>query len=422
MGPFFREMGHALRARGHASQRIIFNGGDRFFCFKEKSILFNGTLEEWPAFLKRQAQSLRVTDVVMYGDCRPFHRLAIETLKPMGITLHVLEEGYLRPSWVTCERDGVNAFSPFAARLPALLEEPAPAALPAFAVKERAMLTLGAFASMYYVACLLDRHRFPHYCHHFSGCIHRAMLQWLPRLSTLPLRRAEAYLKRKWLKRHPYYLVPLQLERDYQVIEHSPFTDMRHFIATVMESFARQPRAAKLVFKNHPLDNGLTSLRRIVREEARKYGISHQVCFMDAGRLPPLLKHAQGVVTINSTAGLSALHHDKPTIALGRAIYQQQGITFSGKLDDFWTQAQPPMAGRYAKLRQLLIAHTQLPGGFYTKAGRAHLLPLAVARLLQEDRPQTDIVEFKEPATLLDEMYMGTQRHSVLLLAALNIC
>lgn len=37
---------------------------------------------------------------------------------------------------------------------------------------------------------------------------------------------------------------------------------------------------------------------------------------------PTMLKHAKSVITINSTAGLSALHHAKPLKVLGDALYR----------------------------------------------------------------------------------------------------
>ena len=58
----------------------------------------------------------------------------------------------------------------------------------------------------------------------------------------------------------PYWLMPLQLDGDYQIRRHSPYGSMREAIADVAASFARSaPPEAKLVVKGHPLDNGLTA-------------------------------------------------------------------------------------------------------------------------------------------------------------------
>ena len=88
--------------------------------------------------------------------------------------------------------------------------------------------------------------------------------------------------------------------------------------------------------------------------------------------LPTLLTHARGVVVINSTVGLSALHHQTPTITLGKAIYDMPGLTFQGDLRHFWTEAQQqiPDLELYWKFRNHVVDQTQLNGSFYrTMAG-----------------------------------------------------
>jgi hypothetical protein len=73
------------------------------------------------------------------------------------------------------------------------------------------------------------------------------------------------------------------------------------------------------------------------------------------------------VAVINSTVGLSALHHGTPLMVLGDAMYDFTGLSFQGPLDSFWTQAEqgaPDMA-LYDRFRAYLVHHTQLNGSFY---------------------------------------------------------
>ncbi|HAV07943.1 MAG TPA: capsule biosynthesis protein CapA, partial [Rhodobacteraceae bacterium] len=42
---------------------------------------------------------------------RPIHATAIRVAKARGLKVHVFEEGYLRPYWVTYERNGANGHS-----------------------------------------------------------------------------------------------------------------------------------------------------------------------------------------------------------------------------------------------------------------------------------------------------------------------
>jgi capsular polysaccharide export protein len=82
--------------------------------------------------------------------------------------------------------------------------------------------------------------------------------------------------------------------------------------------------------------------------------------------LPTLLEHSRAVVTINSTVGLTALGFGIPTITLGNAIYDIEGLTCRAmKLDDFWSSYEEPDGALYEKYVNYLIDKTQLNGSFY---------------------------------------------------------
>ena len=56
--------------------------------------------------------SIEITDILLFGDCRPYHVVRAPELRPLrGVRTYVLEEGYLRPHWMTLELDGVNGHS-----------------------------------------------------------------------------------------------------------------------------------------------------------------------------------------------------------------------------------------------------------------------------------------------------------------------
>ncbi len=126
--------------------------------------------------------------------------------------------------------------------------------------------------------------------------------------------------------RPAYYLLPLQLETDYQIRRHSRFKSMAHVMEVVLESFARAaPKNSLLVVKLHPLDNGLANFRKQARRIARRLKLGGRVLVMDGGHLPTLLSRSEGVVVVNSTTGLSALHHGRPVTVLGSAIFDIPG-------------------------------------------------------------------------------------------------
>jgi capsular polysaccharide export protein len=55
----------------------------------------------------------QVTDVVLLGEHRSYHKLAVEVAKARGTRVTVTDFGYLRPDWITLEADGMSGCSRF---------------------------------------------------------------------------------------------------------------------------------------------------------------------------------------------------------------------------------------------------------------------------------------------------------------------
>lgn len=111
-GPFFHRLGAILRRTGAEVWRVGFNAGDRAFWFHPKSFIpFRGTQAQWTETFSNLVDGLKVTDIVLYGDVREIHAQAIAEAQRRGLTVHVFEEGYMRPYWVTYERGGSNGHS-----------------------------------------------------------------------------------------------------------------------------------------------------------------------------------------------------------------------------------------------------------------------------------------------------------------------
>ena len=111
-GPFFLQLALRLREVGHGIHRINLSGGDRYD-WPTGATNYRGTMPAWPMFFDRFLRANGVTDLVLYGDCRPVHQAAVRMAKLRGVRVFVFEEGYIRPDWMTLERDGVNGHSPF---------------------------------------------------------------------------------------------------------------------------------------------------------------------------------------------------------------------------------------------------------------------------------------------------------------------
>ena len=73
------------------------------------------------------------------------------------------------------------------------------------------------------------------------------------------------------------------------------------------------------------------------------------------------------MITLNSTAGLQAIHHKKPTLALGRAIYNISGLVHEGGFESFMESPVAPDMALYKKFRNYVMLETQINGNFYNK-------------------------------------------------------
>ena len=111
-GPFFTRVADKLTETGAHCWRVAFNAGDGSMWSDPATLLpFHQTLDDWPDTFTTWLQQTGATDLVLYGDTRQHHAEALAIARAAGLTIHVFEEGYLRPYWATYERDGSNGNS-----------------------------------------------------------------------------------------------------------------------------------------------------------------------------------------------------------------------------------------------------------------------------------------------------------------------
>jgi len=380
---FFERLGSALTARGHAVHRVNFNGGDRVFWRLPDSVDFRGREHEWPEFLDRLVVEKAISDIILFGDCRPMHRAAIRLAEQRSLLVHVVEEGYLRPGWISFEQGGVNGYSSLpkdaewyrerAAELPEWERSPAPPGTFRRRAFEDVLYNFSSMAAMWW---------FPHYKTHrpYHQIIEYA--GWLRRLALMRNSERRAAGAMDALTGDPIYLFPLQLDCDYQMRVHSPFRATHLAIDCVIGSFARHaPAASRLVVKLHPMDSGLVDWSGMVGHVAAEHMVAQRVTVLDGGELPKVLALSQALVTVNSTVGAQALANGLPVIALGKAVYDMSGLTYQGDLDHFWTEAGPPDAELFDAFRRVLAARCMIQGSFFNDAGLRLAVDAATERL-----------------------------------------
>ena len=389
--PFFQRLADRLAAAGHRVHKIHFNGGDAAYWRGHSASSWRRGTALLPAFFEQKMHALRITDVVLFGDQRPVHKPAVVLGKQLGIRIHVFEEGYFRPSWVTLERDGVNTCS----RLPRNPDwyRRVGAGLPDFGDGvsfEGAFFKRALHDVVYHVACSADWLRYPGYRTHATVSAAAEYIGFLRRSGKVKaqLRNDAAMIAALAAQATPFYFLPLQLNSDAQIREHSSFRDMTEVMSYVMTSFAAHaPAEARLVIKNHPLEMGASDYPQIIAQLQQRHGLAGRVDYLETGDLMILLKHALGVVTVNSTVGGLSLQLGCPTITLSDPIYNIDGLTFQGRLDDFWDADAVPDAALFQVFRNTVIHTTQVNGGFYSDAGIALAIDNSMRFLLPDRSP-----------------------------------
>jgi capsular polysaccharide export protein len=377
-------------------QRVNFSGGDRAYWGTLPAADFRGRLDELPAFLEEKLRAWSVSDIVLYGDRRPVHVPAIALGKRLGVRVQVFEEGYFRPFLVTLERGGVNGNS--ALPRDAGWYRRVGKALPDQGYGEPFPASLNARAYhdiRYEVANLANPLLFPRYRTHVPYNRWIGYAAHARRFAAYPFHasRDRELLDRLKHETAPIFLLPLQLESDVQIRHYSPFPTMEALIGHVMGSFARHaPPDSRLVIKNHPLDPGFVNYARLVARLRREMGVAGRVDYVDTGDASALNPRARGIVTVNSTVGMSALMLGRPAIVLGKAVYSLPGLTFQGPLDDFWGETPAPDAELFRLFRNTVIHTTQIHGGFYTPESVALAARNCRRLLLAERSPLEELL------------------------------
>ncbi len=370
LGPFFKRLSKDFIKQGARVSHINFNGGDWLF-YPGHAVAYRGRMEEWPEYFSRILIEWQIDVVLMFGDCRPVHACVRERAERLGIEVGVFEAGYVRPSYITLERSGLNDFSqlPRSAEFyrtlpPKDVDVPRPVG--------QVFWHAALWAILYYVACSLLRPLFPHYEHHrrlstreafpwIRGLWRKFYYNWAERGTW---RRLQSEFSGRC------FLVPVQVHHDSQMHVHSDYADVDTFIQYVVADFAEHaPGDSVLVIKHHPMDRAYRDYTKLCAALAEIYRVEGRLLYVHDVHLPTLYKHVRGVIVVNSTVGLSALLAGVPVKVCGRANYDIPGITYAGLLSEFWHAAPSHRPDRkaLAGFHSYLIDTTQINGNVFKR-------------------------------------------------------
>ena len=371
LGTFFARFAKDLHSQGVPVTKVMFPLHE-FGFRKHQCLPYRGSMEAYPTFLHQLLLERDIRHVFMYGDFIDPHRQAIDVIKILNrrpdrdfdIDTWVFELGYIRPNFITLERDRVNARSSL--NQPASFYESLPQVNSIKANYEKPG------------ARWRKAWKFPTFVQH--ALTDYPIIQGQHKLQPKPsyLLYQLRGLFRKYLYRfterkvhsqmhdgHPYILVPLQVSSDSQVRLGSQYCGMEPFIIELIASFSRHHTPGnRLIFKHHPRDRGYNHYGNFIIETARMFGMKSNILYFHDGSLGPILKQAKAVITINSTVGLQAIYHDIPTKVMGKTYYNLPGLTDQQELADFWKDPMPPNRNLFNKFYDHLLNTTQLQGNF----------------------------------------------------------
>ena len=366
-------MAKDLTARGHQVWRIAWDGGDFVSTPLRHRIAFRGRDRDYESFIKAAVLKHHITAVVTYNDTGERNRAAIQLARQMGLSRYIIEHGYLRPHWITFDRDGVNGHSTL------------PKDRQFYHDNNRGLETADAFP------CRM-RDQVLSTIKHFGASV--ALYPWMPFDTTyygdLVFKQAFGYASEYlWRKMNDekvlvdevvahrrsgkkLFAVILQKPGDAQLRVHSRYRANNPFLREVCESFAASaPKDAVLIVKQHPLDYGVENSPSFFASLVKELKLEGRAYYLRKTSIEIVLDNVNGFVTINSTAGLAAVQRGLTVKCCGKAIFDMEGLTFQGNLDAFWSEGTPPHAATASAFIAYLTRYSQINGALYAPKGIA---------------------------------------------------
>ncbi|EFB5313284.1 capsule biosynthesis protein [Campylobacter coli] len=365
VGTFFHRLAIKMKKNKTKVFKLNFNGGD--FLFYPSGKRCKCDEKDLENFYESFFKEKKIDAIVMYNDCRLIHAKAIKVAKELGIGIWIFEEGYLRPYCITFEKDGVNANSSlprdknFYLSCNILTKE---------SIKEipGGFKFMAFSAFLYWLFSFLLAPFFNNKLHHrtlfpfeFLFWFRSLYRKYLYKFTEKKLNQKIYSLEKK------YFLAILQVYNDTQ-IKHHYKKSIEEFIEELILSFANHARAKSyLIFKHHPMDRGYRNYSKLINGLSQKYHVEGRIFYVHDTYLPTLLKNALGCITINSTAGLSAILEGCPTKVCGNAFYNFEGLAYPKKLQFFWREAHAykPNPNLVLNFKNYLLNTNQFNGNFY---------------------------------------------------------
>ncbi|MDG6881289.1 Capsule polysaccharide biosynthesis protein [Phocoenobacter uteri] len=370
IGNFFAELSSFLTAKQKQVFKINFNGGDDFFYpVNDHTYQFQDHFCFLSSYLKNIVKEKNIDTFICFGDNRPCHKIAKAVAKQLNIAFWVFEEGYFRPNFVTLEKQGVNAYSPIPKNADFFWNRPSK--IPETSQEiTKSFIKVVIKAVQYYYYLNKSSTKYKYNVHHRETSLNHYIRIWFKSgIKRFYHRFSEYWLTKKIIRGdlNDFFIVPLQVYNDSQIVVHSDFQDVQHSLNYVLDSFSQfAPKNLNLIIKHHPMDRGFTNYSKVIKEYENRYpDLKNRVFYIYDIPLPIILRQAKAMVTVNSTSGLSAMVHNVPVKVLGKANYDFEGLTYQGDLKDFWSEPNQVDEELFTLYRNYHLNKTHLNGCFY---------------------------------------------------------
>ncbi len=274
--------------------------------FTEQEIIYQA---KYVAFAKHFLKQHAIDFVVMHNDLRWQHALTIQVCQLPNIRYLVTEFGVFRPSTITVDFKGVNAYSslPKTANFYQHYEMPNEI-LTDYSTsffkqlwvygKFGGFLSLNLIGQLFKLNVLLQNKQYS-FLNYTKLFFSQTFTKTMGESTKTPKK---------------YLFVPLQVNTDTQILVHSPFTDIQSFITFVENTYLKLPQTIqaeyRLVFKVHPMELSVQHYQ------------FHPNSLVLNSDTHALIQDAALVITINSTVGFEALALHKKVLVLGEAFYK----------------------------------------------------------------------------------------------------
>lgn len=386
-GQFFSYLAPALERRGTVVLRTVSDGGEFFATPPRNRIVVRGACEldecAWEKCLEQVMIERHISAVITFNDTCRRAKAAHLVATRLGIQRYVLEEGYLRPWWVTFDHEGVNGNSLLPKDPQFYIDQDLPTV--SHETFEQSFRFLVRDILIHYAGCIALSPILPYDKRYYGDSIWAQAFGYsreFLRRRRLDERPVLAALRIAHAADRPIFVALMQKPGDSQLRHHSPYPSNNSYLDQVLASFARAAeRDAILVVKQHPLDYGVEYSEEFFEKLVAEHGLEGRACYTRTLTIEQVLDIAAGLVTINSTGGLAAVERLVPTITLGNAIYNMPRLTFQGGIDRFWCEASKPDPAAVSAFVNYLKARTQINGGYYSHRQLTMVVDALVGKL-----------------------------------------